>query len=77
METYELTQKIEALSAEDYKMVIMLVDRLSDKSEAAGLERFSEDEIVEQLTKSMKRSDRGETNPAREVSRKMREKYAV
>jgi hypothetical protein len=50
---------------------------LSDKSEAVGLERFSEEKIVEQLTKSMEKSDRGETKSAREVSEKMREKYAV
>jgi hypothetical protein len=77
MEIYELTEKIESLSAEDYEMVIMLVNRLSDKSEAVGLERFSEEKIVEQLTKSMEKSNRGETKSAREVSKKMREKYAI
>ena len=42
----ELTAKIESLSAEDYNMVIMLENRLSEKSEASGLKRISEDELV-------------------------------
>lgn len=36
MSIAELTAKIESLSAEDYNMVIMLVNRLSEKSEASG-----------------------------------------
>jgi hypothetical protein len=48
-----------------------------DGSMKDGIERFSEHEIVEQLTKSMERSDCGETKLAREVSKNMREKYAV
>jgi hypothetical protein len=73
----ELTAKIESLSEDDYNMVIMLVNRLSEKNELNGLQRFSEDELVEQLTTSMKRSDNGETKSASEVSMQMREKYAV
>ena len=73
----ELTAKIESLSEEDYNMVIMLVNRLSEKSEKFGLQKLSEDELVEQLSDSIKKSDMGDTKAAREVSRSMREKYAV
>lgn len=73
----ELTAKIESLSEEDYNMVIMLVNRLSEKSETGGLQKLSEDELVEQLSDSIKKSDMGDTKAAREVSRSMREKYAV
>ena len=73
----ELTAKIESLSEEDYNMVIMLVNRLSEKSESHGLQKFSEDELVEQLTDSMEKSNKGEIKSAREISKQMREKYAV
>ena len=39
----ELTAKIESLSEEDYNMVIMLVNRLSEKSEISGIQKLSED----------------------------------
>ena len=55
----ELTAKIESLSEEDYNMVIMLVNRLSEKSEKFGLQKLSEDELVEQLSDSIKKSDMG------------------
>lgn len=55
MSIAELTAKIESLSAEDYNMVIMLVNRLSEKSEASGLKRISEDELVEELSESIDR----------------------
>ena len=45
----ELTAKIESLSAEDYNMVIMLVNKLSEKPENNGLKRLSENELVEEL----------------------------
>ena len=73
----ELTAKIESLSEEDYNMVIMLVNRLSEKSGFHGLQKFSEDELVEQLTDSMEKSNKGEIKSAREISKQMREKYAV
>ena len=38
MSIAELTAKIEGLSPDDYNMVIMLVDRLSEKSEVTDLE---------------------------------------
>lgn len=77
MSIAELTAKIEGLSADDYNMVIMLVDRLSEKSEENGLRRLSEDELVKELTESIQKSDKGVTKPARTVSKSMREKYAV
>lgn len=73
----ELTAKIESLSAEDYNIVIMLVDRLSEKSEINGLKRLSENELVEELSASIRKSDTGATKPARAVSKNMRKKYAV
>ena len=54
MSIAELTAKIESLSAEDYNMVIMLVNRLSEKSEASGLKRISEDEQKSCLNQSEK-----------------------
>lgn len=77
MSIAELTAKIEGLSPDDYNMVIMLVDRLSEKSEGNGIRRLSEDELVKELTESIQKSDRGVTKPARTVSKSMREKYAV
>ena len=77
MSIAELTAKIENLSEEDYNMVIMLVNRLSEKSEMGGLQRYSEDELVEQLSESIKKSNDGATKSAREVSENMRKKYAV
>ena len=77
MSIAELTAKIEGLSVDDYNMVIMLVDRLSEKSEGNGLRRLSEDELVKELTESIQKSDKGATKPARTVSKSMREKYAV
>lgn len=73
----ELTAKIESLSEEDYNMVIMLVNRLSEKSEKDGLKKLSEDDLVEQLSESIRRSEMGATKSAKEVSRSMRDKYAV
>ena len=76
MSVAELTAKIESLSADDYNMVIMLVNRLSEKSEVSGLKKLSEDELVKELSESIEKSDMGATKPAREVSKSMREKYA-
>ena len=73
----ELTDKIERLSADDYKMVIMLVNRLSEKNETMTLKRLNEDELVEELAESIRKSDMGATKSARSVSESMREKYGV
>ena len=72
-----MTTKIANLSQEDYNMVIMLVNRLSEKSETGRLQKLSEDELVEQLSASIRKSDTGATKSAREVSKSMRDKYAV
>ena len=77
MEVAELTTKIENLSKEDYNMVIMLVNRLSEKSENCALEKMGEDELVEQLSDSIRKSNLGLTKSAKEVSRSMRDKYAI
>lgn len=77
MSIADLTAKIENLSAEDYNMVTMLVNRLSEKSEMNGLKKLSEDELVKELSESIKKSDMRETKSARAVSKSMREKYAV
>ena len=77
MSIAELTNKIESLSAEDYNMVIMLVNRLSEKSEISGLAKLSEDELIEELSESIKKSNMGATKSAKAVSESMRKKYAV
>ena len=77
MEITELTDKIERLSADDYKMVIMLENRLSEKNETMTLKRLNEDELVEELAESIRKSDMGATKSARSVSESMRKKYAV
>ena len=65
MSIAELTTKIENLSADDYNMVIMLVNRLSEKSEASEPKRLSEDQLVEELSESIRKSDMGLTKSAR------------
>lgn len=75
MSIAELTTKIESLSKDDYNMIVMLIDRLSSKS--GDLEKKGADEIVAELTDSMRRSDAGYTKAASSVSSKMKDKYAV
>ena len=77
MSITELTTKLEQLSADDYKMVIMLVERLAEKSEMSALRRLDEDELVEELSESKKKSNMGATKSAKDVSKRMREKYAL
>lgn len=77
MSIAELTTKIENLSADDYNMIIMLVDRLSERSVRDELKKLSEDELVKELAESIEKSNRGKTKSARAVSQNMREKYAV
>lgn len=43
----------------------------------AAMEMLSEDELVDQLTTSMEKSDMGAMTSASEVSQRMREKYAL
>ena len=75
MSIAELTTKIESLSVEDYNMIVMLIERLSSNTE--NLEKKSADEMVAELTMSMKKSNAGYTKSARSVSAKMKDKYAV
>ncbi len=77
MSIAELTAKIENLSAEDYNMVITLVNRLSEKPKTSGLKKLNEAELAEELSESIRKSDMGATKPAKAVSKNMREKYAV
>lgn len=48
--------------------------KIKEMSEASGRKRLSEDELVEELSESIRKSDMGATNPARAVSKSMREK---
>ena len=73
MSIAEHTTKIEGLSIDDYNLVVMLIDRLSSRTES--YEKKSADEIVAELTQSMKKSDLGYTKSARSVSSKMKEKF--
>lgn len=75
MSIAELTTKIESLSADDYNMIVMLIERLL--SNADDVEKKTADDIVSELTTSMNMSNAGHTKSARSVSSKMREKYAV
>lgn len=51
--------------------------KIKEMSEAGELKRLSEDELVEELSESIRKSDMGATKSARAVSKSMREKYAV
>lgn len=51
--------------------------KIKEMSEASELKRLSEDELVEELSESIRKSDMGATKSARAVSKSMREKYAV
>ena len=75
MSNTELLNKINLLSPEDYNMIVLLVDRLEQNSHA--FPKLSEDELVEELSHSIEKSNNGHTRPARQISREMREKYAV
>lgn len=56
-------------------MVVMLVNRLSEKSEMSGTKKLSEDELAEEFAGAIQKSDKRATKPARAVSKSMREKY--
>ena len=77
MSIAELTAKIERLSKEDYNIVISLVDRLSENTDNDGLKKLSEDELVKELTESIQKSNQGQTKTAKDVSARMRNKYAI
>ena len=48
--------------------------KIKEMSEASELKRLSEDELVEELSESIRKSDMGATKPSRAVSKNMREK---
>ena len=75
MSSVELMEKINNLSPEDYNMVVLLVNRLEHNS--YPLSRLSEEELVEELSQSVEKSKAGYTRTAKQVSRELREKYAV
>ena len=75
MSRQELMAKMEMLSPDDYNMIVMLIDRLSEHTD--NFRTLTEDELVAELSQSIVRSDQGSTKPARQVSEEMRQKYAV
>lgn len=79
MSTLEYTvSMLGAMSEEKLKEVQDYIRYLAFRDEGNVLtERLTEDVIVEQLTKSMEKSDQGATTPAGVVSQRMREKYVV
>jgi hypothetical protein len=79
MSTLEYTvSMLETMPEEKLKEVQNYIRYLAFRDEGDALAgMLTEDAIVEQLTKSMDKSDQGATTPAREVSRRMREKYGI
>lgn len=79
MSTLEYTvSMLETMSEDKLKEVQNFIQYLIFRDERNTLmEVLSEDEIVEQLTKSMEKSDMGATTPGSIVSQRMREKYAL
>lgn len=75
MSKEELLEKIDKLASDDYELIVTLVNKLSMKK--VPFSKMSEDELVEELTASAKRSDEGHTKSARIVAEQMRSKYAV
>lgn len=75
MSIAELINKIEGLSDDDYKMIVMLIERLSVKD--MPLKKMSEDDLVKELLESIENSNNGNTKPAKQVSLNMRNKYAL
>lgn len=79
MSTLEYTvSMLEAMPEEKLKEIQNYIRYLIFRDKGNMLtEMLTEDAIVEQLTKSMEKSDLGATVPAREISQKMREKYVI
>lgn len=79
MSTLEYTvSMLEAMSEEKLKEVQNYIQYLAFRDKRNVLtEMLTEDAIVEQLTKSMEKSDLGEMTSASVVSQRMREKYAI
>jgi Mn-dependent DtxR family transcriptional regulator len=79
MNTLETTvSMLQTMSENDLMEVQNYIRYILYKNEETEIfKTYSEDELVEQLTKSIEQSNKGYTKPASEVSRKMRERYAV
>lgn len=79
MSTLEYTvSMLEAMPEEKLREVQSYIQYIMFQDAGkAMIEMFAEDAIVEQLTKSMEKSDMGATVSASEVSKRMREKYSV
>ena len=79
MSTLEYTiSLLETMSEEKLKEVQNYIQYIAFRDAGnTPLELLTEDVIVEQLTKSMEKSDNGTTVSARVISEQMREKYAI
>lgn len=79
MSTLEYTvSMLETMPEEKLKEVQNYIQYLTFRDRGNILtEVLTEDAIVEQLTKSMEKSELGETTPASVVSQRMRKKYAI
>ena len=79
MSTLEYTvSMLEAMPEEKLKEVQNYIQYLTFRDGGNVLtEMLTEDAIVEQLTKSMEKSDLGASTPAGVVSQRMREKYVI
>lgn len=79
MSTLEYTiSLLETMSEDKLREVQKYIQYLIFKDmDNMPMEFLSEDDIVKQLTESMKKSDMGFTTPADIVSQRMKEKYAI
>lgn len=79
MSTLEYTiSLLETMSEEKLKEIQNYIQYIIFRDDATmPFKPLSEEEIVKQLTESMKKSDTGATTPADVVSQRMREKYAI
>ncbi|MDE7178780.1 MAG: hypothetical protein K2O59_13290 [Lachnospiraceae bacterium] len=79
MSTLEYTiSLLEAMPEEKLKEIQNYIQYIIFRDdETMPFRSLSEEEFVEQLTESMKKSDMGATTPADVVSKRMREKYAI
>lgn len=79
MSTLEYTiSLLETMPEEKLREIQNYIQYIIFRDDAAKpFKPLSEEELVTQLTESMKKSDMGATAPADVVSQRMREKYAL
>lgn len=79
MSTLEYTiSLLETIPEEKLKEIQNYIQYIIFRDDATmPFKPLSEEEIVKQLTESMKKSDMGATTPSDVVSQRMREKYAI